>query len=54
MLMSNIMPPSEAFGRARAAAQKALAIDNKLAEPLQLWGLSHCTTTGTGRKQRLT
>jgi serine/threonine-protein kinase len=33
MLLSNAMPPAEAFGKSRAAANRALAIDKNLAEP---------------------
>jgi serine/threonine-protein kinase len=38
MLLSNAMPPGEAFGKSRAAANRALAIDKNLAEPYATLG----------------
>ena len=38
MLLSNVMPPAEAFGKAKAAANRALEIDPRLAEPYATLG----------------
>jgi serine/threonine-protein kinase len=38
MLLSNVMPPAEAFGKAKSAANKALTIDRNLADPYATLG----------------
>jgi serine/threonine-protein kinase len=38
MLLSNVMPPGEGFGKSKAAAGRALELDKKLAEPYATLG----------------
>ena len=46
----SVVPPKEAFPRAKEAALQALAIDERSAEGIPLWPLPYTATTGSGKR----